>query len=128
MLRSEPALRRVATDASVDASAKAGLVTEIFGGKVDQASPRPASARRSAVGGPRPATWPTPLEHLGEVAVVRSAGDDSGRLADELFAFGQAVNDNPGLRDALSDPSRSVGGQVRSWCTRSSTARRSRRR
>jgi F-type H+-transporting ATPase subunit delta len=106
VLRSEAALRRVATDASVDASAKAGLVSEIFGGKVDRGT---MDLLASAVG----RRWTVSrdlayaLEHLSEVAVVRSAGDDSGRLADELFAFGRAVNDNPGLRDALSDPSRS---------------------
>jgi F-type H+-transporting ATPase subunit delta len=116
VLRSEPALRRVATDASVDASAKAGLASEIFGGKVDQGA---LDLLRSAVG----RRWTVSrdladaLEHLGEVSVVRSAGNDSGRLADELFAYGQAVNDNPSLRDALSDPSRSQAdkaGLVRS--------------
>lgn len=106
VLRSEPALRRVVTDASLRSEAKVGLVTEIFGGKVDQ---RTMDLVGSAVG----RRWTVSrdladaLEHLGEVSVVRSAGDDSGRLADELFAYGQAVNDNPDLRDALSDPSRS---------------------
>src|SRR5690606_8552665 len=52
------------------------------------------------------------LETLSEVAVVRSAGEDSARLADELFAFGQAVNDNPALRDALCDPARSVADKA----------------
>ena len=107
VLRSEPALRRVATDVSVDASAKRGLVSEIFGGKVAPASLEivaEAVSRRWTASRDLADT----LEHLSEVATVRSAGDDSGRLADELFAFGQAVNDNPGLRDALSDPSRSV--------------------
>jgi F-type H+-transporting ATPase subunit delta len=49
------------------------------------------------------------LEHLGVVATVKSAGDESGRLADEVFTLGQVVNDNPDLRDALSDPARSAG-------------------
>jgi F-type H+-transporting ATPase subunit delta len=48
------------------------------------------------------------LEHLGEVAVVRSAGEDSGRLADELFLVSRTVNDSAELRDALSDPARSA--------------------
>lgn len=107
LLRSEPALRRVATDVSVDAGAKAGLLTEIFGGKVDQVALDlvvGASARRWTVARDMPDT----LEHLSEVSLVRSAGTESARLADELFAFGQAVNDNPSLRDALSDPARSV--------------------
>ena len=107
LLRSEPGLRRVLTDVSVDATAKAGLVTEIFGGKVDQVS---LDILASAVG----RRWTVArnlgdvLEHLSEVAIVRSAGDDSARLADELHAYAQTVNDNPSLRDALSDPVRSV--------------------
>ena len=32
---------------------------------------------------------------------------EAGRLEDELFAFGQVLQDNPQLRDALSDPARS---------------------
>lgn len=107
LLRSEPALRRVATDVSVDSSAKAGLVTEIFGGKVDQASLdllAAAAGRRWTVS----RNLGDALEYLSEVAVVRSAGDDSARLSDELHSYAQAVNDNPSLRDALSDPARSV--------------------
>lgn len=107
LLRSEPALRRIATDASIDGSAKGGLVTEIFGGKVDQVSLDlivTATGRRWTVS----RDLADALEHLGEVSVVRSAGDESSRLADELFGVAQAVNDNPGLRDALSDPARSV--------------------
>ncbi len=69
------------------------------------------SRRPSVVGGRSPRDLADALEHLSEVAVVRSAGDDSGRLADELFAFGQAVNDNPELRDALSDPVAVAGRQ-----------------
>jgi F-type H+-transporting ATPase subunit delta len=106
VLRSEPGLRRVATDVSVDAAAKRGLVSEIFGGRVTPASLEivaEAVSRRWTASRDLADT----LEHLSEVATVRSAGDDSGRLADELFAYGQAVNDNPALRDALSDPSRS---------------------
>ena len=107
LFRAEPGLRRVATDMSIDAAAKQGLVRGILTGKVDVASlevvseavtRRWTSARDLA----------NSLEHLSEVATVRSAGTDSARLSDELFSFGQAVNDNPTLRDALSDPSRSV--------------------
>jgi F-type H+-transporting ATPase subunit delta len=111
LLRSEPGLRRVATDVSVDSAAKAGLMTEIFGGKVDPVS---LDILTSAVG----RRWTVSrnlgdvLEHLSEVAIVRSAGDDSGRLADELHAYAQAVNDNPSLRDALSDPARSVADKA----------------
>ncbi|PUA80490.1 F0F1 ATP synthase subunit delta [Nocardioides currus] len=107
LLRTEPGLRRVATDVSVDSAAKASLVTEIFGGKVDPVS---LEILVSAVG----RRWTVSrnlgdvLEHLSEVAIVRSAGGDSGRLADELHSYAQTVNDNAALRDALSDPARSV--------------------
>lgn len=111
LMRSEPSLRRVATDQSVDAKAKADLVTGIFGGKVDQVS---MDVLASAVG----RRWTVSrnlgdaLEHLSEVAIVRSAGNDSARLADELHAYAQAVNDNPSLRDALSDPARSIADKA----------------
>jgi F-type H+-transporting ATPase subunit delta len=51
---------------------------------------------------------PDALEHLSVVASVSSVGSESGRLADELFAWAQTVKDNPELRDALSDPARSA--------------------
>ncbi len=111
LLRSEPALRRVATDLSIDASAKQGLLGGILKGKVAPASldiVLDAVARRWTVA----RDLADSLEHLSEMAVVRSAGQDSPRLADELFAFAQVVNDNATLRDALSDPARSVADKA----------------
>ncbi len=107
LLHSEPGLRRIATDVAVDASAKQGLVRQLFEGKIDAAA---LSLVEDAVARRWTATRDLGdgLERLSEVAVVKSAGSDSARLADELFAVGQLVNDNPGLRDALSDPARSV--------------------
>lgn len=107
ILRAEPALRRVATDMSVATQAKHTLATEIFGGKVSD----PALALlRTALGRRWTASrdLADALEHVGVVAVVHSADGDSGRLADELFAFGQVVSGNPELRDALSDRGRSI--------------------
>jgi F-type H+-transporting ATPase subunit delta len=106
LLRAEPALRRVATDVSVSSDAKANLLREVLSGKVDEAV---LGLTSTAVGQrwTRTRDLADVLEHLGVVAVVRSAGNDSGRLADELFSFGQLVNDHPDLRDALSDPARS---------------------
>ncbi|QCW52478.1 F0F1 ATP synthase subunit delta [Nocardioides dongxiaopingii] len=107
-LRSEAALRRFVTDASIPAEAKKGLVGEVFGSRVAAGA---LTVLTSAVG----RRWTAPrdladtLEHLSVVALVKAAGTDSGRLADELFAFAQAVKDNPELRDALSDPARSAG-------------------
>lgn len=107
LLRSEPGLRRVATDASVDAEAKRGLVTQLLEGKVDPVVldlAGDAVTRRWTVSRDLGDT----LEHLSEVAIVRSAGNDSERLADELFVVGRLVSENPSLREALSDSSRSV--------------------
>ena len=111
VLRTEPSLRRVATDVSVATAAKQGLVREIFEGKVDPAALGVVSA---AVGQRWTATRDLAdvLEHLGVVAVVRSADADSARLSDELFGFGRIVADNPSLRDALADPARPVGDKA----------------
>lgn len=106
VFRAEPGLRRVATDQSVDAGAKAGLVRGIFDDKVSAAG---LDLIADAAGRRWTATRDLAdvLEHLGVVAVVKSTGTDAGRLADELFAIGQAVNENADLRGALSDPARS---------------------
>lgn len=115
-LRSEGALRRFLTDVSLPAEAKTGLVGQVLGGKVSDATlvvVRAAVSRRWISTG----DLPNALEHLGVVAAVRSAGDQAGRLSDELFSFAQTVKDNPALRDALSDPARTLeakAGLVRS--------------
>ena len=106
LLRAEPALRRVATDASVAGDAKAGLIREVLSGKVSDlalAVVTIAVAQRWTAS----RDLADALERLGVVAVAQSAGGDAGRLEDELFAFGQIVQDNAELRDALSDPARS---------------------
>lgn len=105
VLRSEPALRRVVTDVSVDGAAKSGLVDTIFGGKLSAdvlGLVKTAVAQRWTVS----RDLADALELLGVVATVKSAGD-AGRLADELFTFAGAVEANPELRDTLSDGSRS---------------------
>lgn len=108
LLRSEPALRRTVTDVSTAGEAKSALVTGLLQGKVSD----PAVTLVAAAVAQR---WVATrdladaLEHLGVVAVVRSAGRDAAaRLSDELFTVAQAVEDNPGLGSALSDPVRSA--------------------
>jgi F-type H+-transporting ATPase subunit delta len=106
LLRSEPSLRRVATDVSVPAEAKAGLVRGVLAGKVSGEAldvVTTAVSQRWTQG----RDLADALERLGVVSVVRSAGPDAERLEDELFGFGQLVKANPALRDALSDPARS---------------------
>jgi len=106
-LRAEGALRRFATDASIPAQAKQGLVAEVFGGKVGDGA---LAVLQQAVAHRWTATrdLADTLEHLSVVTLVRAAGSESGRLADELFTWAQAVKNNPELRDALSDPARST--------------------
>lgn len=104
-LRNEPALRRVATDTSVDASAKAELATNVFGGALDEvalAVVTEAVRRRWPVSSELPAV----VEQLGVVALVRSAGARSDQITDELFTLGRLIEANPELRGALADSSR----------------------
>jgi F-type H+-transporting ATPase subunit delta len=109
VLRREPGLRRVATDLSVAAEAKSELLRGIFGAQLD-----PASADLVALAAGR--RWAASrdlgyaLEHLGVIAVVRGA-EQKGKaddLENELFAFERMVSGSPELRDALSDPARSI--------------------
>ncbi|WP_121258046.1 F0F1 ATP synthase subunit delta [Nocardioides ferulae] len=113
ILRSEPALRRSATDPGKDRQARAGLMRGLLEGKVNPVS-------LQLVGEAVASRWTLArdladaLEHLGVVATVRSAGDaDARRLSDELFAVGRLVNDESELRNALSDRSRSVADKRR---------------
>jgi F-type H+-transporting ATPase subunit delta len=107
VLRSEPALRRVTTDASVEPDAKAGLAEQVFGSAVgDEALKLVTEAVRRRW----TASWDLPdvLERLAVVALVRSGGKDGRRIGDELFAVLQMLVENPELRSALSDRSRTA--------------------
>jgi F-type H+-transporting ATPase subunit delta len=107
LLRSEPALRRTVTDVSTAGEAKSALVSGLLQGKVGDPAVKVVAA---AVAQRWVATrdLADALEHLGVVAVVRSAGRNAAsRLSDELFTVAQAVEDNPELGSALSDPVRS---------------------
>jgi F-type H+-transporting ATPase subunit delta len=111
VLRSEPALRRVFTDGSVEGEAKAGLAASVFGGKVgdptlalvEEAVQQRWTSSRDLAG---------VLEELGIQALVRSAGAQGPRVSDELFAVGQLIDANPDLRDVLSDPARNPDDKV----------------
>lgn len=112
VLRSEPSLRRVATDVSTEGEAKSGLVRRLFDGRIGQEA---LDVVASAVAQRWTASRDLAdvLEHLGVESVVRSSGDEAGRLGDELFAVRQLVEDQPELRSALSDPARSVTDKSR---------------
>ncbi len=107
VLRSEPALRRIVTDASVESQAKASVAGDVFGNAVSETA---LKLLKSAV----QRRWTVShdladvIEELGVLAAVRSAGDDGSRISDELFEVRRVVDQAPGLRTALSDPSRSA--------------------
>ncbi len=107
LFRTEPGLRRFATDASLAAETKQGMVQQVF---KDRLSDQALDLLTDAVG----RRWtlsrdlPDVLERLSEIAVVRSAGAKAGQVTDELFALAGIVDHTPELRDALSDPARSV--------------------
>src|SRR4051794_7032446 len=107
LLRGEPSLRRFATDASLPATAKQGLIQQVFGDKLGDTT---LALVTSAAGRRWTATrdLSDAAERLSELATVASVGDDANRLVDELFAIGQALSDNPDLRDALANPARST--------------------
>lgn len=105
VLRSEAAVRRIATDASIEGDAKAGLMGNVFGNALGSDAVdlvKDAVKRR----------WTSPrdladvIEYLGVLATVRSAGDDGARVSDELFEVRQTVDGYGDLRSALSDPTR----------------------
>lgn len=106
LFRAEPALRRVATDASLPVAQRQGLIGQVFGGKVDDVT---LALVTSAVGRRWTATrdLPDSLERLSEVTTVKSVGGDADKLADELFVLDQTISAHPDLRDALANPARS---------------------
>ena len=111
VLRAEPALRRIVTDGSVEADAKAGLARNVFGSSVGETA---LGLAQEAVRHRWTAARDLPdvVEGLGVVAVVRSVGDDGSRISDELFAVRRTVDQHEDLRTALSDPARSASDKA----------------
>lgn len=108
-LRSQPALRRAATDPSAPAEAKSALARGLFADRLDAAA-TDLVAEAVTLRWARSTDLAAALEQLGVVALVKAAdaAGEGDRLEEELFTFGRAVADNHELRDALSDPGRSV--------------------
>ncbi len=107
VLRQEPSLRRIATDVTHPAEGKQALMSSVFEGKVDDAAldlVKSAVSFRWTLG----RDLAHALERLSEIAAVKSAGAKGSTLVDELFEVGQLVSHTGELRDALSDPARSV--------------------
>ena len=107
LLRREPALRRIVTDASIESDAKEALAGNVFGDALGETSlklVKSAVQRRWTVS----RDLADVIEELGVLAAVRSAGDDGAKISDELFEVRRVVDHTQGLRTALSDPSRSA--------------------
>ncbi|WP_151082862.1 F0F1 ATP synthase subunit delta [Nocardioides cynanchi] len=107
LFRTEAALRRFATDASLPAEAKQGMVQQVFKDRLDERTLdllTEAAGRRWTLS----RDLPDVLERLSEIAVVRSAGAKAGQVSDEVFQLARIIDGDPALRDALSDPGRSV--------------------
>lgn len=105
VLDREAALRRMLSDPSRQADAKAGLAEAVLGGKVSAAAldvvTGLARSQWSAAGDLTDAA-----EQLAVLAVVEGAEDEGtlDELEDELFRFGRIVDAEPDLRVALSSP------------------------
>jgi F-type H+-transporting ATPase subunit delta len=111
-LRSEPALRRYATDNALPSEAKTGLVAELYDGKVGAST---LALVRDAVGRrwTRSRDLGDALEYVGVVAAVRSSGKDADQLVDELFDVRSLINEHGDLRSALADRGRSVADKAK---------------
>lgn len=109
LLSVEPSLRRVVTDLSLAGDAKSGLVRSLLGDKVG-AEALDLAAKGASLRWAATRDLGDALEQLGVIALVQGAEKDgkADELENNLFAFGRLVVDNPELRDALSDPSRSI--------------------
>ena len=106
VVRRDVALRRALTDSSVEGESKAGLARAVFSSALDQPAldlVAEAASRRWIAS----TDLPDALERVAVAATVRSAGADGQKVGDELFAVRRLINDNPELRGALADQSRS---------------------
>ena len=105
VLDREAGLRRMLSDPSRSADAKAGLAEAVLGGKV-------SAATLDVVTGLARGRWSAPgdladaAEQLAVLAIVEGADAEGtlDELEDELFRFGRIVDAEPDLRVALSSP------------------------
>ncbi len=105
LLGGEPGLRRALADPASAESARTGLVSDLLGGRVSQATldlvASMVTARWSG-----PGDLPDAIEQLAVLATAADA-EDQGQLddlEDELFRFGRIVSAEPEFRSALSNP------------------------
>jgi F-type H+-transporting ATPase subunit delta len=107
VVRRDVALRRALTDSSTEGESRAGLARAVFGKALDAPAldlVADAAGRRWIASTDLTAA----LEQLAVAATVRSAGASGNQVGDELFAVRQLVSENPPLRGALADRSRTA--------------------
>ena len=105
LLDSEHGLRRALTDGSGPAEARTGLVRDVLGGRIGDAT-LDLVAGLAAGQWSRPADLPEAVEQLAVLAIVAAAerGRHLDDTEDELFRFGRVVAGAPELRTVLSNP------------------------
>jgi F-type H+-transporting ATPase subunit delta len=103
LLDGQPALRRMLSDPTREAAAKAGLTEELLGSRI---APATLELARGLVGlrWSEPADLVDAAEQLGALTIIEIADREHrlDDLEDELFRFGRIVNAEPELRSALS--------------------------
>jgi len=103
LLAGQPALRRMLSDPTREAAAKAGLTEELLGSRI---APATLELARGLVGlrWSEPADLVDAAEQLGALTIIEIADREHklDDLEDELFRFGRIVNAEPELRSALS--------------------------
>jgi F-type H+-transporting ATPase subunit delta len=105
VLAAQPALRRALSDPSRSPEARSDLATELFGGKVSEATAglvaAAAAARWSAPGDVTAAVEQLAVQAMAAAAEHENRLDD---LEDDLFRFSRVVVSQPELRIALTNP------------------------
>ena len=105
LLDAQPALRRMLSDPTREARAKAGLAGDLLGSRI-------APTTMELVRGLVSVRWSERADladaagQLGALAIIEIADrrHELDDLEDELFRFGRIVNAEPELRTALSSP------------------------
>jgi len=105
LLDAEPAVRRALTDGSRPAEARTGLVRDLLGGRVGDAT-LDLVASLAAGHWAGPADLSEAVEQLAVLAIAAAAerGRHLDDLEDELFRFGRVVAGAPEMRNVLSNP------------------------
>ncbi|WP_310962665.1 F0F1 ATP synthase subunit delta [Nocardioides terrisoli] len=109
VFRSNPSFRRAATDPTAEFENRSAMLREVFGKHFEPA----ATEVLATAGGSRWASsvdMVDSLERLGVIAVARAADSagEADRLEGEMFTFDNVISENPALRQALTDRTRSV--------------------